>query len=402
MGKLTALDVARAIKPGMYGDGDGLWLQVKHANAKSWVLRYHLNGRDRYLGLGSASVITLKRARELAVEPRRLCAEGIDPIDTKRAQHAAAATNAARAVSFKQCAENYIAAHEQSWKSEVHRRQWRTSMEQGVYPVIGNLPVRDIDTPLVLKVLHPIWNTKPESASRIRGRIETVLNAAKSAGLRSGENPATWRGHLQNLLPKPQKVRQTAHHPVLPYRDLPAFMQALRLRQGFGARALELTILTAARTAEVLGAQWSEIDFNLRVWAVPATRTKTGKEHRVPLAPCAIDLLQSLNNGNSEFVFPGNLGKSLSAAAMPKVLELMGRTDITVHGFRSTFRDWAAETTAFPHEVVEMALAHTVGTAVERAYRRSDLFERRARLMDEWARFCEQPRASADVVPIRK
>jgi integrase len=403
MGKLTALDVARIVEPGLYPDGDGLYLQVRHANARSWLFRYQLNGKAHYYGLGSASAISLKRARELAAEPRRLHAEGIDPLETKRAQRAAAAIDTVKLTTFKQCAESYIAAHEHTWKNVSHRQQWRSTLETTVYPVIGDLPVRDVNTELVLQILRPIWNTTPETASRIRGRIETILNAAKATGLRSGENPAQWKGHLQNLLPKPRDVRGVEHHAALPYREIPKFMRSLRSRQGIAARALELAILTATRRAEVLGARWSEINFDQRVWTIPATRMKARKEHRVPLGNAAIALLRPLFDvRGGEFVFPGLSGRRLSDSAMLKLLEMMGRRDLTVHGFRSTFRDWSAETTAFPNEVVEMALAHAINNAVEKAYRRGDLFEKRARLMGAWSEYCSQAPTTAEVVPIRK
>jgi integrase len=403
MGKLTALDVARATKPGMYGDGDGLWLQVKHADAKSWLFRYRLNGKSHYLGLGSASAITLKRARELAAEPRRLCAEGTDPLDAKRERRAAAAAEAAKAVTFQQCAEAYTRAHESSWRNIVHRAQWQSTLQTYVFPIIGNLPVQAIDTPLVLKVLQPIWNSKPETASRVRGRIESILDAAKAREFRTGENPARWRGHLENLLPSPREVRQVQHHAALPYREAPAFMAELRKHPSISARALEFTVLTAARTSEAISVRWNEIDLKLNVWTIPATRTKNKKEHKVPLAPRVIEILRELGALRStEFAFPGNRdGKAFSNAAMSKMMSLMGRPE-TVHGFRSTFRDWAAEQTSFPNEVVEMALAHTISSKVEAAYRRGDLFEKRARLMTAWSEYCLQIPTTAEVVPIRK
>jgi integrase len=401
--KLTALKVDRTTKPGLHGDGDGLYLQVTPVGTKSWIFRFTLNGKTRSMGLGSVKAISLKRARELAAEPRRLRAEGVDPLEAKRARRAATAVEVAKLVTFKQCAENYVAAHEHTWRSEPHRRQWRSSLERLVYPVIGSLPARDIDTPLVLRVLQPIWNEKPESASRVRGRIETVLNAAKAGGLRSGENPAAWGGHLENLLPAPRKLRQVEHLAALPYPEVCTFMQSLRSRQGFGARALEFAILTAARKGEVISATWSEINFDERTWTIPSSRMKAGKEHRVPLSDAATVILRPLHAVRSnEFVFPGLTGRRLSASAMPSLLRLMKRTDLTVHGFRSTFKDWASEQTSFANEVVEMALAHTVGSAVERAYRRGDLFDRRRQLMDAWARYCEQPVATGEVVAIRK
>jgi integrase len=403
MAKLTATQVAHLSEPGMYSDGAGLYLQVTHAGSKSWIYRYQLNGKKHYLGLGSASAITLKRARELLAEPRRLRAEGVDPVEKKREQRSAARVAAAQNMTFRQCADNYIAAHEHSWKSEKHRYQWRTSLQADAYPVMGSLPVAKIDTSIVLAVLRPIWQDKPESASRLRGRIETILDAAKSAGWREGENPARWSGHLEHWLPKPKKVRRVEHHAALDYRNLPAFMRELDTRQGLAARALRLTILTATRTSEALGARWEEVDFKARVWTVPATRMKSSKEHRVPLSLAALDLLHQLHSTrSSDFVFPGKPGAALSNSAMLNLLPLMGRGDLTVHGFRSSFRDWAAEATAYPNEVVEMALAHSIKGAAEAAYRRGDLFEKRARLMSAWSEYCAQAPTSDVVVPIRK
>jgi integrase len=398
MGKLTALKVGRITKPGLHSDGSGLYLQVTPNGTRSWIFRYQINGRARYMGLGSASAITLARARELTVEPRRLCAEKIDPLETRRAQR----LETAPAVTFREVAEDYLKAHEATW-NVVHRRQWRSTLEAAVYPAIGDTPVKDVDTPAVMKVLRPLWNSTPETASRIRGRIETILSAAKATGLRTGENPAVWRGHLQNLLPKPRAVKKVEHHKALPYRGLPDFMALLRSRPSISARALEFTILTATRRSEVLGARWDEVNFEEHVWTIPASRMKGRKEHRVPLSDAALSLLRHLYEVRSnEYVFPGQTAQRLSDASMLKLLEIMGRRDLTIHGFRSTFRDWAAEQTSYPSDVVEMALAHQVGSAVERAYRRGDLFEKRARLMAAWADFCAQAPASSVVVPIRK
>jgi integrase len=403
MGKLTSLYVQRISEPGMYSDGQGLYLQVTGAGAKSWIYRYQLNGKQHWLGLGSASAITLKRARELLLEPRRLRAEGVDPVAAKRERRSAAKLAVARSVTFRQCAENYITAHEHTWKSAAHRQQWRMSLQADAYPVMGSLPVGDIDTSVVLLALRPIWQDKPQSASRLRGRIESILDAAKTEGLRTGENPARWGGHLENLLAAPRKMRRVEHHPALPYRDVPAFMSQLRARQSLSARALEMTVLTAAHTSELLGMRWDELDLNEKTWTIPASRMKAGKEHKVPLSRRALEILHELHAVRSDvFVFPGKPGKSLSTAAMSKMLALMRRDDVTVHGFRSSFRDWAAEQTSFAGDVIEMALAHAVKSAVEAAYRRGDLFEKRARLMTAWADYCAQTPTSDVVVPIRK
>jgi integrase len=397
--KLTALDVTRATKSGLYGDGGNLYLQVSHSGAKSWVFRYQIDGRSRTMGLGSASAISLKRARELAVEPRRLVAERIDPIDARHAQRATTAVHAAGAITFKAFAGDYIRLHQHGWKSDKHRQQWEASLATFIYPVFGDVPVRDVDTPLVLKALQPIWTTKPEAASRTRGHVESILDAAKAAGLRSGENPARWKGHLKSLLPAPRKLRAIRHFPALAYQAVPAFLQDLRTRQGVAAQALAFAILTAARGGEVNASRWTEIDFDSRTWTIPASRMKAGREHRVPLSDAAVALLRSRYDIRSgEYIFSAGGNRPLGATSMLAMLKLMDRRDIVVHGFRSSFRDWAAETTAYPSEVVEQALAHTVGSAVERAYRRGDLFEKRRRLMDAWGQYCERVQATAGVV----
>jgi integrase len=398
MGNLTALKVARATEPGMYADGDGLYLQVQ-GKSRSWIYRYKIDGRGRYMGLGSARDITLKRARELVAEQRRLRAEGRDPLAERQARQP---IGDRKVPTFRQVAETYIEAHELSWKSPLHRRQWRVSLAADVFPAIGDMPIDQVDTGAVLRALQPIWHVKPETANRIRGRIESVLAAATAAGLRTGPNPAQWRNHLDHLLPRPNKLRPPKHYHALPYKDVPTFMAELRVRSSVSARALEFAILTAARRSEALGARWSEIDLGERTWTIPAGRMKSGREHRVPLSDAALDILRSLDETrSSEFVFAGYSGH-LSATALAGLLRVMGRTDLTTHGFRSSFRDWASEQTAFSNEVCEQALAHTIGSQVERAYRRGDLFDKRRRLMDAWSEYCAQaPTTGADVVPIR-
>jgi integrase len=399
MAKLTALAVTRLSKPGFHGDGGGLYLQVGPSGGKSWVFRYRRNAKTRYMGLGGYPAISLARARELVQEPRRLHAEGLDPLAEKRAT----AGPVVVAPTFREIARGYIATHEHGWRSAAHRQQWQSTMETDVFPTIGNMPVADVDTAAVLRVLQPIWTTKPTTADRIRNRISLVLAAAKAAGLRSGENPAQWRGHLENLLPAPRKLRPVVHLKALAYRDVPAFVAELRRRNSISAAALLFAILTAGRRSEVLGARWAEVDLVERTWTIPGSRMKAGKEHRIPLSVAAVDILRPLYEVRSgPFVFPGKPGRSLSEAAMQGLLRVMQRTDLTTHGFRSSFKDWASEQTAFPSEVVEQALAHTIGSAVERAYRRGDLFEKRARLMDEWSKYCAQTPTTAEVVPIRK
>jgi integrase len=399
--RLKALAVEKlARKPGMYCDGGGLWLRVSSPTARSWVFRYMLNHRSHEMGLGKYPEITLAEARERAAEARRLKAHGNDLLAARDAQRAALAVEAARAVTFKDAAERYIKAHRAGWKNAKHIWQWSATLQTYAYPVIGPLHVQVVDTGLVLKVLEPIWTVKPETAGRLRGRIESVLDWARVRGYRDGENPARWRGHLDHLLPARSKVRKVEHLAALPYSELPAFMTALREREAVAARALEFAILTAARTGEVIGARWDEISLHEKVWIVPGARMKAGKEHRVPLSAPALAVLGKLEKvRDGEFVFPGDWRAMLSNMALLMLLRRMGRHDLTAHGFRSTFRDWAAERTGFPGEVVEMALAHAVGSKVEAAYRRGDLFDKRRKLMDAWADCCGRaPTAGSNVV----
>jgi integrase len=388
--KLSALRVEKEAKPGLYGDGHGLYLRVSESGAKSWVFRYMLDRRPREMGLGATHAVSLAEARKKASDARNLCAQGVDPLTSKKAAEAEKRLKEALEITFKDCAEKYIAAHEKSWRNEKHRAQWKATLTTYAYPVIGELPVASVDTALVTKILEPLWSGKPETASRLRGRIETVLNWAKVRGFRDGENPARWRGHLDNLLPAKGKVRAVKHHAALPYEQIGAFMHQLKKRDGIAGRALEFAILTAARTGEIIGARWSEIDRAGKVWNIPASRMKAGREHRVPLSASALEILDQIGQGEvGAFVFSGGRPDCpLSNMAMLSVLSRMGRDDVTVHGFRSTFRDWAAERTNFSNEVAEAALAHVIGDKTEAAYRRGDLFEKRRRLMTAWATFC--------------
>ena len=392
VGKLTALKVGRALPAGMYADGAGLYLQVTGTGAKSWIYRYSIRGKAREMGLGSLSAVSLADARTRAAACRALRQDGVDPIEARKADRAQAALDDAKAITFKEAAQRYIAAHRAGWKNPKHAPLWENTLVAYAEPVIGKISVQAVDTGLVLKVLEPIWRTKPETAGRVRGRIEVILDWAKSRGLRQGENPARWRGHLQYQLPARSKVRRVKHHPALPYAELPGFMAKLREQEGVGARALEFTILTAARTGEIIGAKRNEANTAEKLWTVPAERMKAGKEHRVPLSGRALTILRdvtALQTGDDAFIFGGGKqGKPLSNMTMAAVLHRMGYANVTVHGFRSTFRDWAAERTNFPNEVVEMALAHAVSNRVEAAYRRGDLFEKRRRLMAEWSTFC--------------
>jgi integrase len=355
---------------------------------------------ERMAGLGPFPAVSLAAAREKAAEARTQRAQGIDPIEAKRALQASDAIASAKVMTFDQCRDGYIASHQTAW-SPRHAQLWKRSLELHVR--FGRLPVAAIDTAVVMKDLEPLWSTIPDIAARVRGRIEAVLDWARVRGFRSGENPARWKGHLDHLLPARFKVRAVEHFAALPYTKVSSFVRKLREQQGTAARSLEFLILTACRTNEVIGACWSEINVEAQVWTVPPERSKTRKEHRVPLSDTAVAIIKrQAKVRENEFVFPGQLRHGLSQMALVKLLRRMGLNDITVHGFRSTFRDWAAETTYYPNHVVEMALGHTVGSKVEAAYRRGDLFEKRRRLMTAWAEYCAKTAASGEVVPLRK
>ena len=393
IGKLTALKINRLSQPGMYADGGGLYLQVTGAAAKSWIFRYSRSGRSREMGLGSLTKVPLAHARTAAEQCRKLLGGGFDPVAERSAERERVALEAAKAITFSEAAERYMAAHAGKWRNDKHAAQWRTTITTYAAPIFGSLPVQAVDTGLVLQVLEPIWTTKRETASRLRGRIENVLDWTTARGLRQGENPARWKGHLKHLLPTRMAIA-TKHHAAMAYGDVPAFMEALRTQEGISPRALEFTILTAARTGETIGARWSEINFLDKVWTIPAARMKAGAEHRVPLCDRAIAILSEMENARvSDFVFPGwKYGKPLSNMAMSKVLERMERDSVTVHGFRSSFRDWAAEQTAYASEVIEKALAHAIRNEVEAAYRRGDLLDKRRQLMTGWENYCYRAR----------
>jgi integrase len=394
--RLSARRVATLRRPGYYPDGGNLWLQISATGTKSWIFRFTLNGRAREMGLGSLDTFPLAEARSRAKDCRKQLDAGIDPIEARNAQRAQRQLEDAKALTFGQCAEKYIEAHRRSWRNAKHASQWKNTLKTYAEKVIGSLPVQAVDTALVLRVLEPIWHTKPETASRVRGRIESILDWATARTLRSGDNPARWRGHLDNLLPAQSKIRAVEHHAALPYAELRDFMAKVREQDGTAARALEFVILTAARTGEAIGAQWGEFDLGRKTWTVPAERMKMGREHRVPLSARTLKILQGLKESAGKFVFPGGRAKKpLSNMAMLELLKRMERSDLTVHGFRSTFSDWVAESTAYPWEVREAALAHAKGDKVEAAYRRGDLFDKRRQLMNEWARFCEVPRTAA-------
>jgi integrase len=407
---LTAAKV-RTAKPGRYGDGAGLYLLVRGPEARFWLFRYTKEGRMREMGLGparGASGVSLADARVKARKLHDMVREGRDPLADREAAKAAEAATArqvqVRAMTFRDVAEAYIAAHEASWRNAKHRQQWSNTLGTYAHPILGDLPVADVDTGAVMRVLEPIWREKAETASRLRGRIESVLDYAKARGWREGENPARWRGHVANMLPKRSKVQPVEHHAALPWREIGGFMADLTNQEGLGALALRFTILTAARTGEAIEARWPEIDMAAGVWTVPASRMKAAKEHRVPLSDAALAVLKAVaplrDDERGGWVFPGaRAGRPLSNMVFLMLLRRMERGDLTAHGFRSCFRDWAAET-GQPADVSEAALAHTLGNKAQAAYQRGDLLERRRKLMDAWAAYIEKP--PADVVALRK
>jgi integrase len=393
MGRLTARKVETA-KPGVHMDGEGLRLIVGATGTRKWVFRFMRRGRSQEMGLGGSDV-SLAMARERAADARRVLTAGQNPIDAARLAKVARPT-------FGQVADEFLAAKASEWRNSKHRAQWTMTLEK----YAGRLrarPVNEIDTAAVLEVLQPLWTSIPETASRLRGRIETVLDAARARGLigQHEANSARWRGHLDKLLPKRQKLTR-GHHAAMPFADVPAFLAQLRERESVAALALEFTILTAARTSETLGAKWTEINLARKLWTVPAVRMKGGREHRVALSNCATAILEALAaDKTGEYVFPGQrLGKPLSSMAMEMILRRTKAHGVTVHGFRSSFRDWCGEVSAFPREVAEAALAHVAGDQTERAYRRGDALEKRRALMEAWAAYCE-PKAS-NVVSIAR
>jgi len=388
MAKLTALQVAKAKNRGLISDGGGLYLQITARGSKSWIYRYRANGRLRDHGLGSVNILSLAEARDAALECRKLRLHGIDPIDAKKKRRVAAQLDAAKAMTFADCATAYIQAHTSGWKNAKHAAQWTSTIETYANPVFGDLPVAEVDVGLVLKVIEPIWVKKFETAKRVRGRVENILDWAKVRGYRTGENPARLKGNLSHLLPAYNKINKVKHHAALPHAEVAGFYAALCKQSGMEAKALQFVILTATRKGEVLGAKWDEIDFKKAVWTIPAERMKMASTHRVPLSPKALALLKELHTERSnDYVFAGTKPNS-PISEIAAILKRMDRKDITVHGFRSSFRDWCADLTDVQSEVAEMALAHTISSKVEAAYRRGDLFEKRKLLMNDWAAYC--------------
>lgn len=413
-GKLTALGVKKESRSGFHGDGGGLYLKVGEGR-KSWVFRYKRGGKETWLGLGAVDdKFGLAQARAAAAEYREHLRQGVEPLDARQeakakieAEKAAKEKDAAR--TFRLAAEQYIAAHKAGWKNAKHASQWTATLETYAYPEIGDEPVKDVTVSHVLAILKPIWETKPETASRVRGRIESVLDYAAAHGWRPDENPARWKGRLQFTLPAAAKVKKVEHHAAVPWADLPGVMAKLTESAGVAARCVRFVVLTAARSGEARGADWAEIDFTAKVWTLPGERMKAGKEHRVPLTDAAIAVLRSMLPPTAEkpakgLVFPGGKeGKPLSDVAVAKALRVAGGGAYTVHGFRSTFRDWAAERTSYPREVVEAALAHGNKDKVEAAYLRGDHFEKRRRLMAQWADHAVNAKAKgATVTELRR
>jgi integrase len=400
-GRLTHKEVQHATKRGLYPDGLGLCLQIARNGSKSWIMRYRIGGKRRYLGLGVVRDVPLAQARERAAAARLMLDAGQDPIEVKKGRRVATLLAAAKSMSFSKAAATYIESHRAGW-SEKSTLQWITSIDTYANPILGELPVSEVDTTIVMKVLQPIWNTKAETASRLRGRIEAVLNWAKARGFREGDqNPAAWRGHLEALLPAKSKIAPITHLKALAYTEIGTFMTRLRAISTVDARALEFAILTAARSGETLGARWDEIDLANATWTVPAARMKSKREHRVALSTAAVELLRALPAPHDGPVFPGvKPGRSINRTRLLGVLRQIN-PDITVHGFRSAFRDWAGDRTMFTRELAEAALAHVTGDRTEAAYRRGDALEKRRQLMEAWATYCSAP-ATAEVIELRR
>ena len=400
--ELSAVEVKRLTTPGLHfvGGVAGLALQVTPLGARSWILRVMIAGKRREMGLGGFPDVTLSGAKERARAARLKISEGSDPIEDARAKRSALIAARAASLTFSEAAAAYIAVMEPEWSNDKHASQWRNTLATYAYPVIGNIFVREIEQSHVMRVLEPIWQTKTETATRLRGRIENILDWARVSGYRSGENPARWRGHLDMLLATPGKIQRVRHHPALPFDEIADFMGKLGAVQGMGARALEFAILTAARSGEIRGAVWSEIDTDKKIWTIPAERMKMKREHKVALNDESVALLEALPEFG-ELLFPNAKGTMLSDMTLTAVLRRMNRSDITAHGFRSTFRDWCSERTNYPRDVAEMALAHAIGDKVEAAYRRGDLFEKRRLMMRDWGKFTGKVQTVAAVVSIK-
>jgi len=405
--KLSAIGVKKNTRKGKYSDGvNNLYLEIKASGSKSWIFRYTIYGKRKEMGLGAFPAIELKEAREVAAGLYK--AIKADPthdpiIERKKAVAKAKLEQQENQVTFKWCAEQFIESKAPEWNNKKSPQQWTNTLTTYAYPFIGDYPVKEINTELIMRVLKPIWTTKTETATRIRGRIENILSWAAVQGYRANDNPALWKGHLENLLPKPNKVKKVKPHKALPYKEINTFISELRSHKTMSAFALEVLILTATRTSEVTGALWQEIDFDAGVWAIPADRMKADKEHSIPLSSRALEIIQQLYEvRTSEYIFQGGrVGKGLSNAAMDKLLQVSMKYDVTVHGFRSTFRDWTAEETTYPNELCEMAMAHTIKNQAEAAYRRGDMLKKRMQLMEDWQKYIEQEPVTAKVISIK-
>jgi integrase len=402
-GKLSTLKLRSLVRPGLHNDGNGLYLQIK-GTGKSWLFRYKLHNRTRDMGLGAIAGVPLAEARELATAARRLVRQGKDPIDTRRADRATVAAQGLH--TFREVAAAYVAAHAPGWRNAKHAAQWTSTLESYAYPVMGNLPVAVIGLAEVTRMLQPIWTTKPETASRVRGRVEHVLAYAAVNGWREPANPALWKGNLDKVLPARAKLARVQHHPAVPWQQIGVCTAALSRSEGVAAAALRFIVLTAARSGEARGATWAEVDLQAGTWVVPGTRMKAGNDHKVPLSTPALAILAEMSphkQSDDSLIFPGGReGKPLSDVALAKALSVAGFADYTTHGMRSTFRDWAAERTNFPREIAEAALAHTLRDKTEAAYRRSDLFEKRRALMKAWAEHCTRAATTGEVSPLRQ
>ncbi len=398
--RLTALRISKLLEPGYYRDGGGLHFQISPSGARSWIFRFTLFGRTREMGLGSLASVSLAAARTEAAKCRALLKEKIDPIEARNTEQRRRALESACARTFKVAAEDYIAQHRGAWKNAKHAQQWTNTLATYAYKVIADVDVRDIDTPLIVRILQPIWTAKRETAARVRGRIESILDAEKALGHREGENPARWRGHLDKILPRQNKRKKVKHHPALPWADIPTFMPKLLASGARSARMLHLLILTCVRTNEVLLARPEEFDLERKVWTIPGDRMKMERPLRVPLSQKAVEIVREAKKTAAHgYLFPGTRrGRPFSNMTMLNLLDDLGYEHITVHGFRSTFRDWVAECTEYPDSLAEKALAHAIENETEAAYRRGDMLERRRKLMEDWARYCS--RQSATVTPI--
>jgi integrase len=416
--KLSAKAVEKLRRAGRYADGQNLYLSVVRSGpggrsiSRSWVFRYvsprfdaegrRIPGVPREMGIGSLRDVSLKEARRKAGDARKLLDDNIDPLEHKRAQQRAEALRQARGITFAQACRQYIAANEPTWRNAKHRYQWEQTLGEAYCGAIRAQPIADVDTAALLRVLQPIWHTKHETATRLRARVERVLDWAITHGLRDGPNPAKWKGHLQHSLPMRKKRDRVKHYESMPYQQVPAFMDALRAQPGVAPRALELAILCATRTGETLKARPEEFDLDKALWTVPAAHTKSGRQFRIPLSPRAVEIVKAQIDQGGECIFPSTRRRRpLSNMALLMLLRRMGQS-VTTHGFRSSFRIWLSERTAYPRELCEMSLAHTVGDATEAAYQRSDLFEKRRRLMNEWTRYCEQPAKAGKLIKIKE